>query len=456
MSAAKFFEDYDRRQTQLLHEFFEFLRIPSISSEPEYRRDVLRCADWVENFLRDSGLAVERWEGEGYPVIFAERLLSPDYPTIMIYQHYDVQPVDPVSEWLSPPFEPTVRDGQVYCRGAQDNKGHCYASLAAVRALLQLQPDLPVNIKLLVEGEEESGSELLTRLLTQKQDKLRADAIAVPDVGVTSLKTPSITLGTRGMVSLTVHLHGSNTDLHSGMVGGIVYNPNRAIAEMLASLYNADGSVAVPGFYDSVENLSDEEVNRLSLEFDEERFKRVFEAEPTGGELAYPPLSRAWIRPTLEINGVGGGYTGSGFKTVIPAHAVAKISARLVPNQNPEAVALGIKNFLLSKTPPGIRAEIEIHPGHGEPLRTSANSSIAKIASQAISESCGGIPCGAILCGGSIPVISKLAKASGAETVFMGYGLDTDQIHAPNEHFGLDRLRLSFATIGRMIELFGK
>lgn len=456
MTVDELFKEFDAKKDELLGELFEFLKIPSVSSEREYEREVLRAASWIENFLKGMGLSVERWTGGCHPVVFAEYNVSPALPTLMFYQHYDVQPVDPLSEWESPPFEPTIRDGQIYCRGAQDNKGQCFYVLAALRTLLKREGSFPVNLKLIIEGNEETGSETLVEILPSKKDRIKCDGLVVTDVGVPSLDTPAITLGTRGMVSMTLNLTGSNVDLHSGIAGGMVYNPNRALAEMLASLYEPGGRVAIPGFYDDVVETTKSEMSAFDFSYDEKRFVNVFGTLPTGGEAQFPPIARTWIRPTVEINGLGGGYTGSGFKTVIPAHALAKISCRLVPNQDPRKIANLVREYILSKVPAGIKAEITIHSGFGKPLRTSPDSRVAKAAQAATSEVYSGKACAKILTGGSIPIISELAELSGSETVFLGYALDTDQIHAPNEHYGIDRLRLGFATTARLVKLFAE
>jgi len=454
MKIEDYLQEFDSASEHYLAELYEFLRIPSISSENEFVEDVLRCSKWVANFLSDAGFKVRILEGAGHPVVFAERFISADLPTLMFYQHYDVQPVDPISEWVSPPFEPTVREGEIYCRGAQDNKGQCYSTLAALRYLLKNQPDLPINLKVIVEGEEETGSEVLTALLKTDGELFRSDAIVIPDFGIRSLDHPSITLGTRGMISFTLKLSGSSTDLHSGMLGGVAYNPNRAMTEILGALVDSQGRVAIPGFYDDVKELTNEEKDLIDWSFDHQRYKKYFGSEAIGGEIGFSPYERAWIRPTLEINGINGGYTGSGFKTVIPAQTIAKISCRLVPDQDPTKVAELVRGHILSQIPPGIECDLEVHAGAGRPLRTSYDTRISKVSAQAISEACGGKHCGPILSGGSIPVISELARVSGGDTVFMGYGFDTDQIHAPNEHYGINRIRLGFATIGRMVELF--
>jgi acetylornithine deacetylase/succinyl-diaminopimelate desuccinylase-like protein len=456
MEPQEQFKQFDKQLAKFKEELFSFLRIPSVSSESEYAHDVLNCASWVEDFLNSAGLKVQRWTGEGHPTIFAEHIAGPEYPTVLFYNHYDVQPVDPIEEWKSPPFEPTERDGKIFARGAQDNKGQCFYTMAAIRDLLKNSPNYPMNIKLIVEGEEETGSGVLHHLLSLKADFLSADYLVIPDVGVKSLDDLSVSLGARGITSMTITVRGSNTDLHSGMVGGIVYNPNRAAAEIIASLYADDGKVAVKDFYKDVVSLTAEEEASYDFGFDKARFRKVFDSEETGGEKGIEPLVRAWMRPTVEINGVNGGYSGSGFKTVIPAQTIIKLSARLVPNQTPEKISKLIKEHIEANSPVGVQVEVSIHAGPGKPVRTSSNTSIAKLSAQAVSEAFSGKKCNFIATGGSLPVISELAEISGAETVFLGLGLDTDQIHAPNEHFSMERVRYGYVVIGRLIELLRK
>ncbi len=455
MRVEELFQEFDTHREELLKEYFELLRIPSISSEAEYQPEVLKAAAWVETFLKRMGARTERWEGNGHPVIFGEYLTSPDRPTLLIYQHYDVQPVDPLEAWISPPFEPTIRDGQVYARGAQDNKGQCFYTLAAARALIRKLGTALPNLKFVIEGEEETGSTVIGDLVVTKRKELKADGLIIPDVGIKGVDTPSITLGARGMISMTVTFTSAGTDMHSGMLGGIVVNPNQALVGILAAMHDSANKVAVPGFYDAVRELSPEEMKVFDFTFDESLFRHIFNADPCGGETKYSPLARSWIRPTIEFNGIGGGYTGSGFKTVIPASALAKISCRLVPDQDPDVIGQLVKKFILDRVPNGVKVDIDLGHGGGVPFRTGPDARISKIAEQAFSEVFNGKSCSKILTGGSIPIVSDLAKASGAEAVLLGYGLPSDNLHAPNEHFGLDRLRLGYATIGRFIQLFG-
>ena len=445
---------FAENSARLIEEFKTFLRFPSISSEPDHRGEVLACADWLMSYLKDTGLRVERWETAGPPVIFAETATpDPSKPTVLIYNHYDVQPVDPLELWISKPFEPEVRNGEVFARGAQDNKGQCFYVMTAIKALAANKA-LPVNIKLLIEGEEEIGSPNLPALLQQKRDRVQAQHLLVVDLGIHAPNAPAVSLGVRGIVTMTVEVTGSNRDLHSGSHGGLAYNPNHALVSLLSLLRDHTGRITVPGFYDDVAKLSEDELSQISFDFDLENYQQTFGASPVGGEKAFTPFQSAWVRPTLEINGISGGYAGQGFKTVIPAKAVAKISCRLVPNQDPIKVAELISSYLEKNIPEGITIKIEVHKGVGRAVRSSIKGPAVQAVAQAYSEIVN-TKCRFVLEGASIPIIPELSLASGAEVVLMGYGLPDDNIHAPNEHFGLDRLERGFRTIVRSLELIG-
>lgn len=449
--------DFDKYKENLLKEYFDFLRIPSISSEAAYAGDVIKCCNWVVDFLKKAGMDVEVWQTSGHPVVYASWMKAgKDQPTLLFYGHYDVQPVDPLNLWTSPPFEPRLEGNEVYARGAQDNKGQCFYTIAAIRHLLMKKGKLPVNIKLCIEGEEECGSAGLPAVLREKKEKLKADHLFVVDMGLHDKETPEVTLGVRGIVCFTVELCGSSGDMHSGMVGGVVYNPNRALAELLASLYDKEGRIQVPGFYDDVLELSAEKKSAINFNFNEQGFYSMFKAKTTGGERTkYPPMQRASIRPTLEINGINGGYSGDGFKTVIPAKAIAKLSCRLVPNQSSEKIGKLLEEYLKKHVADGVEIKVQLHPGQGNPLVADPTSKTVKAAAK-VYEEIFKKPCLNSLSGGSIPIIPDLANASGAEVVLIGYGLADDNIHAPNEHFGLDRLKKGFATIGGIIHCLAK
>lgn len=444
---------YSKNYNQTLLDFKKFLSFQSISSEAAFKVEVERCASWLKNYIENIGFKCDLWQTNGHPVLYAHWLdAGPDKPTLLIYNHYDVQPVDPLDEWETPPFEPTVRNGEVYARGAQDNKGQCFFVLQALRLLMERDGKLPINIKLCIEGEEESGSLGLSKVLSTRKKELKADYLAVVDLDIKGPNEPSITLGFRGIISMDVEAIGSQVDLHSGQHGGIVYNPIHALIEIFSKLRDENGKIQVPGFYDSVINLSKSELNQISLDFNDKKYESEFGGKPTGGELKYSPYERNWLRPTIEINGISGGYSGSGFKTVIPAKASAKVSCRLVPNQDPQDIAKKVSSFIEKNAPNGIRVQVKIHSGGGKAVCSKASSKIVKAFSAAFSDIFEK-PCEFIYTGGSIPVITELAKASESEVVLIGMGLATDRIHAPNEHFGIDRLEKGALMMARAIEL---
>lgn len=438
-------------------DFLTFLRFKSVSTDPAYKQELLACCTWLQEKIQGLGFQVERWEGKGHPVLFATHLQAgQDKPTLLIYNHYDVQPVDPENEWTTPPFEPTLRNGQIFARGAQDNKGQCYYVYMALKALLEKNKLLPINIKWIIEGEEECGSESLSQLLKdpKKQQKLKSDYLVIVDMGMHAPDLPAITLGVRGIVTMEARFQGSKGDLHSGSHGGITYNPLHALVEVLAKMRDAEGRVTIPGFYDDVEEISAADKKLLSFELDEMEYRKMFAAETTGGEKKYPPAERGTIRPTLEINGIAGGYAGAGFKTVLPAKAVAKISCRLVPRQNPDQIAEKVAAFLKKHAPAGIRVEVE-EMSHSPACRANPNSAAVKAFAKAYEELFHK-PCQSIFSGGTIPIATALKEASQAEILLMGFGLPDDQIHAPDEHFGIDRLEKGAFVITRALEILGQ
>jgi len=447
---------FQQYKEEAIKDYFTFLKFESVSSEPSYKDQVLACAKWVSSYLTDAGFLVESWPTSGYPTIFAHYdRAGPDQPTLLIYNHYDVQPVDPLDLWESAPFVPTVRDGEVYARGAQDNKGQCFYVLLALKAILKSTGSLPVNIKLCIEGEEECGSTGLSGILKERKKDLKADYLAIVDLGLPNLQTPTITLGVRGLVTMDVEVTCTRTDIHSGSHGGIVYNPIHAIIKLLGDLRNSDGKIGIPGFYDDVKPVSDTEKSLVSLEFDSKTYESNFGTKATGGEREFSPLERNWFRPTFEINGINGGYSGDGFKTVIPAKATAKVSCRLVPNQEPSKIGALVSAYLKKNAPEGTQVNVSIHSGSGTALRASADSKIATAFATAYQEIFHK-ECKRIYSGASIPVVTELAKACGGEVILVGLGLPGDCIHAPNEHFGLNRIEMGFLSIARVLQLMGK
>ncbi|MBS0622886.1 MAG: dipeptidase [Verrucomicrobia bacterium] len=446
---------YKKHEKKLFSDYCDLLRIPSISSNPKHAADVRRAGRWVFDYLQKGGFDVEMWETPNYPVVFASWLeAGPSKPTLLLYGHYDVQPEDPLEEWLSPPFEPTVRDGIMYARGAQDNKGQLIYTLYACRALLERDGKLPINLKILIEGEEESKSIGLGKIVHSKKKELAADSFIIVDWDIPNLEQPAITLGARGLLALTVELTGSRTDLHSGSHGGIVINPNHALISILAKLHDEEGKVTVPEFYDDVQMPTQEELSLLSLEIDEANYKKQFGAAMTGGENNYTPGQSSRLRPTLEINGITGGYGGPGVKTVIPAKAHAKISCRLVPGQNPKKILADLKQYLNALCPKGLEMTI-VDYGAAPAVRSSPTLPQAKAVAKAYGEVFKK-PCTYSLGGGSVPITAELAQVCGSPAIFMGVGLPDDDIHAPNEHFGLDRLELGFLTLARVLEILGE
>jgi len=340
---------YKEQETQILDDYYSFLKFESISSEPAYKKQVEACCLWLQKKIASIGLKVERWDTNNHPILFAEyNGAGADKPTLLIYNHYDVQPVDPLEAWKHPPFTPTLENGQIYARGASDNKGQCFYTLQALRLLMEEHGKLPINIKWVIEGEEEMGSESLYEAIRTKRDRFKADHMVIVDMGIHNLQSPAVTLGVRGIFTMDVVVVGSKTDLHSGSYGGVVFNPLHALVEILGKIRDSKGKIQVPGFYDGIKMLSKEERADLKMDFDLAEFQANFDTQPTGGEKEFTPWERAWLRPTIEVNGITGGYSGDGFKTVIPAKASAKVSCRLVPGQDPKKrMGEGIRCLLL-------------------------------------------------------------------------------------------------------------
>lgn len=440
---------YKNHSAQIEQDYFSFLKIPSVSTDPSYKKHIQEAASWVENYLKKIGLKTEIWKTSFHPVVFASHHAGPSRPTVLIYHHYDVQPVDPIDKWKSPPFEPTLRDGKVYARGASDNKGQCFYTLTALKALFELCKKIDLNIKVFVEGEEECGSRGALEVLKTHQKDLKADHILIVDGGIPGAGRPAITLGLRGIVALEVTCRNSSIDLHSGIHGGIVLNPNRALVEMLSKLWDKKGKIAIPGFYNDVAKPTAKELKAIEKLVDEKYLRKQFGVKAFRGEGGYSLWESNTIRPTLEINGISGGYTGTGFKTVIPSMAIAKISCRIVPHQDPEKVARSIANYLKKIAPKGLEIEATWDHG-GKSVRSSPDTEISHVCSDAYSEVFGK-PCGKIFCGASVPLVADLARASKGDAVIIGVSLDSDDFHAPNEHFGLDQLQQGFLTISRIL-----
>lgn len=442
---------FEKNQEGLLEDFFTFLRFPSVSTDPAHKNDLLACKDWLASYMESMGLKTEVWETSGHPTVFGS-YDGGNGPTLLFYGHYDVQPDVPLNEWKSPPFEPQIRENTVYARGAVDNKGQAFYTLLAVRSFLEMAKEKKINIKVLIEGEEEVGSPGLEGVLDEKSKELKADHIFIVDLDMYARGVPAVTLGIRGVASINVSVKNSSTDLHSGVYGGVVLNPARALASVLGKMWNEKGEVVIPGFYEGVKALSKEEHDVLDWEADLKKEGAPFGIKVFQGEGDYSLLESNWIRPTLEINGMESGYTGDGVKTIIPSIAMVKLSCRLVPNQDPEQVISAIETFLRKNLPEGL--EVSLEKGHGTPgVVTSPNSETVHGASKAY-EAVYNTKCRRKLCGATIPIAGLLSKACGGELVMMGVGLGTDNMHAPNECLGLDRFKEGFLSVTQILEIF--
>ncbi|MBI3508166.1 MAG: dipeptidase [Chlamydiia bacterium] len=443
---------FSKHKEQIRAEFFQFLRFASISADPAYKTQMRQCAEWLQRYLGTFS-HTEIIETPGHPLVYAEECSAgPSKPTLLIYGHYDVQPIDPVELWHSPPFEPTEREGFIYARGAVDDKGQIFYAVLAALAMKQISGKLPINLKFCIEGEEESSSMGLSRVLPKLHKKVAADYLLIPDFGQYDAATPAITLGCRGLVGLEVTLTGSSADLHSGTYGGIAYNPNRALVELLAKLWDSEGRVRVDGFYDDVEEVDAATLKNFAASNSKEQYRKEFGIAAFGGEKGRTLQEASECRPTLELNGICGGYCGAGLKTVIPAHAKAKITCRLVPNQDPAKIGRQVEAFLQKQALAGMQVKVEIYPGGAFAFRSHLRSKLAQAVASASEEVCGKA-CVRQLSGGSIPIIPELVKASGAEAVGMGYGLLDDAIHSPNERFDMIRFEKGFLTVARTLEL---
>ena len=421
-----------------LDDLFSFIRFPSVSTEPRHAGDVAKCADWLVRKLTAIGLNAELHPTGGHPIVTARNEHMPGRRTVMIYGHYDVQPVEPLAEWTSPPFEPVVRDGILYARGSTDNKGQILAHILGVGETLREKGELPVNLIFLIEGEEEVGSKHLAEFLTAHRDALRCDVIAISDTGMIARGTPTFTYGLRGIAAMEVRVHGPTIDLHSGIYGGTVANPATALARLVATLHDEHGRVAVAGFYDEVAPLQQWERDAWArLPFGERELLAVTGAAEPFGEEGFTSLERAWARPTAEVNGIGGGFQGTGSKTVIPREAFVKLTFRLVPNQRPVDIFAKVRAHLLAHCPPGVRLEID--DGHsGDPYLTDPHSAYGKAAQRALAASFPGRDLALIREGGSIPIVTTFRKILGAETLLLGLALPDCRAHAPDENFPVE------------------
>ncbi len=436
----------EEHKDRFLSELVELLKIPSISADSKYKDDVARAADFVHQKLLDAGVDhAEVCPTKGHPIVYGEKMVDPSAPTILVYGHYDVQPPDPLELWHSPPFEPVIKDEKIYARGACDDKGQVYMHLKAFE-ILNNTSGLPCNVKFMIEGEEEVGSENLETFVKENSEKLSNDVILISDTSIVSNEIPSITIGLRGISYMEVELTGPNRDLHSGVYGGAVANPVNALCELISSLKDEKGKITIPGFYDRVLEYSEQDRNDLNARpFDLQEYKDDLDIAEVQGEQGFSTIERVGIRPTLDVNGIWGGYAGEGAKTVLPSKASAKISMRLVPNQDSQEITDLFRKHIEAIAPPTMKVKVTEHHG-GEPTVTPTTSAAYAAASAAFEEVWGKRPIPTME-GGSIPIVALFKEVLKSDTVLMGFGLDSDAIHSPNEHYGLFNYFIGIETI---------
>ena len=435
-----------KNKQRFLDELFELLRLPSVSADPKYKNDVLKTADFVAEKLKAAGAdKVEVCPTAGHPIVYGEKITDPSKPTVLVYGHYDVQPADPLELWKTPPFEPTIRDEKIYARGACDDKGQVYMHIKAFELMMN-QGILPCNIRFMIEGEEEVGSSNLGIYLKENKERLKADVVLISDTSMISLEHPSLETGLRGLSYVAVEVTGPNRDLHSGVYGGAVANPATILCQLIASLHDQNNHITIPGFYEDVQALSEKEREELNkAPYNEEEYKKDLGVEELWGEKGYTTVERTGIRPTLEVNGMWSGYTGEGAKTVLPSKAHAKISMRLVPNQRSDKITNLYRQHLDKIAPAYIKVKVTPHHG-GEPVVTPTDSIAYKAAQKAIREAFGKEPI-PTRGGGSIPIVALFEKELGIKTVLMGFGLDSDNLHSPNEKFDIANFYKGIETI---------
>jgi len=447
----------ERDKASYLDELKDFLRIPSVSTDPAYKDDVLRCAGFVAERMREAGLAVSLIETEGYPLVYGEWLGAPGKPTLLFYGHYDVQPVDPIELWRHDPFEPTEEGDELVARGATDDKGQSFAQLKAVAAVLAERGSLPVNVKFIVEGEEESGGEAIDAYVrADRGGKLAADAVVVSDSSMFGPGQPSLLYGLKGLQYMQIKVVGPNRDLHSGTFGGAVANPANALAHIIAQLRDSEtGKILIPGFYDKVRELAAwERTDWAALPHDEEAYKAELGLDETFGEEGFTTLERAWARPTCDVNGLWSGYQGEGAKTVLPGEAGAKVSMRLVPDQDPQEIAALFADYVQSVAPTGVK--VEVTDVHGAPpVLVEIDGPLAEAAMKAQEDVWGKAPF-KIREGGSIPIVGTFSQVLGAPILLVGMGLPDDRLHSPNEKFNLSHFYNGIRTIVRLLDRAGQ
>ncbi len=446
----------DSNRERFVRELAEWVKIPAISSDPLHAPDMQKNADHLVGDLRRLGAKrAEVWPTAGHPAVFAEWAHAPGKPTLLVYGHHDVQPVDPLDSWVTPPFEPSVREGRMYGRGVVDDKGQVYIHVKAIEAFVKTVGTLPINLKLIVEGEEEIGSDNLDGLLRDRAKDLEADFVCVSDTAMFGRGIPSLCVGLRGLMYLEVRVDAAKTDLHSGSFGGGVANPVNALARMIASLHDDQGKITVPGFYDRVRELSaSERAEIASLPFDEKEWLASTGAPAVTGEAGYSTLERVWARPTLDCCGIHGGFAGEGAKTIIPAFASAKISCRLVPDQEPEVIEKLVAERLKKVAPPGVRVTVTYLHG-GRPYLAPTDHPVFEVAKRAFARAFGR-PTVFIREGGSIPFVRTIADATGKPCLLMGFGQPDENAHAPNEWLDLENYHLGIKSAAYLYEELGK
>ncbi len=440
-------KDYqEKNKDRFLNELFDLLRIPSISAKSEHKPDMMKCAEAIKQRLLDAGAdKVEIYETKGHPVVYGEKIIDPSKPTVLVYGHYDVQPAEPLELWKSKPFDPEIRDGKIYARGSCDDKGQMFMHVKALEILTKTNT-LENNIKFCIEGEEEIGSPNLGDFVKTHKELLKADCILISDSSMISIDTPSLDIGVRGLSYIEVEVTGPNRDLHSGVYGGAVANPITILCKIIASLHDENNHITIPGFYDDVVEATKEERELMSrAPYNEKEYMDDLGVKALWGEKGFSTNERTGIRPTLEVNGIWGGYIGEGSKTVLPSKAFAKISARLVPNQESDKITELLIKHLEKITPPYVTLKASLHHG-GEPYGTPIESKAYQAAAKAVEATFGKEPI-PVKGGGSIPICALFEKELGIKIVFMGFGLDSDNIHSPNEKFDVANFYKGIETI---------
>ncbi len=452
MTPLEYLNDH---KDKFLNELFDLLRIPSVSADKKFDGDVRNAAAFVKDQLIAAGVDyAELCETKGHPIVYAEKIIDPTFPTVLVYGHYDVQPADPYELWDHPPFEPIVKNDRIYARGACDDKGQMYMHVKAFEAMMETNA-LTCNVKFMIEGEEEVGSDNLEAFIKEEKQKLSADVILISDTSIINNDTPSITVGLRGLSYLEVEVTGPNKDLHSGVYGGAVANPINILTKLIADMQDEDGRITLPGFYDDVLEYSEaQRAEMAKAPFDLDHYKKELDIEEVKGEKGFSTIERVGIRPCLDVNGIWGGYTGPGSKTVLPSKAFAKISTRLVSNQNSDKITQMIIKYFEENAPKSVKVKVTPHHG-GTPAVVSTHSNGYQAASKAFEQSWGKTPIPTME-GGSIPIVALFIQELKIEPILMGFGLDSDDIHSPNESYGLFNYYKGIETIAYFYDHFSQ